>query len=131
MSTEELLDLTETFITDKTKYIGVSTTFWPAGVIPKNIKVVIIGQDPYYSFGKGEAMGLSFSVPINVKIPKTLENIFKNMLNFKHIEKYPDNGDLSILKYQGCFFINTHETWHSIKNMSDKNRYILYIPIGI
>jgi hypothetical protein len=34
-------------------------------------------------------------------------------------------------KKAGCFFINTHETWHSIKNMSDKNRYILYIPIGI
>ena len=41
MASEELLDLTETFITDKTKYIGISTTFWPPGVIPKNIKDAI------------------------------------------------------------------------------------------
>lgn len=94
--------------------------FYAFNLIPKNIKVVIIGQDPYYSIGKGEAMGLSFSVPINVKIPKSLENIFKNMLNFKHIKKYPNNGDLSILKYQGCFFINTALTVQAGKADSHK-----------
>lgn len=34
-------------------------------------------------------------------------------------------------KSSGVFFMNTSETWHAIKNMSDKNRYIMYIPVGI
>ena len=34
-------------------------------------------------------------------------------------------------KNSGVFFMNTHETWHSVANMSNSNRYILYIPIGI
>ena len=34
-------------------------------------------------------------------------------------------------KNSGVFFMNTHETWHAIKNMSTSNRYIFYIPIGI
>ena len=43
-------------------------------VAPADIRVVIIGQDPYH--GAGEAMGLSFSVPDGVKIPPSLRNIF-------------------------------------------------------
>ena len=40
------------------------------------VKVVIIGQDPYH--GPGQAHGLSFSVPFGVKIPPSLNNIFKD-----------------------------------------------------
>ena len=41
----------------------------------ENVKVVIMGQDPYH--GEGEAHGLSFSVQDNVKIPPSLQNIYK------------------------------------------------------
>uniref|UniRef100_A0ACD5Z1E5 Uncharacterized protein n=1 Tax=Avena sativa TaxID=4498 RepID=A0ACD5Z1E5_AVESA len=42
-----------------------------------NVKAVIIGQDPYH--GPGQAMGLSFSVPEGIKIPSSLQNIFKEL----------------------------------------------------
>ena len=44
------------------------------------VKVVIIGQDPYH--GPGQAHGLCFSVPEDVKIPPSLENIFKEQDHF-------------------------------------------------
>ena len=43
----------------------------------KDIKVVLLGQDPYYTFG--QAHGLSFSVPDGVRIPMSLRNIFKEL----------------------------------------------------
>ena len=42
------------------------------------VKVVILGQDPYH--GAGQAMGLSFSVPANIPAPPSLKNIFKDRL---------------------------------------------------
>ena len=44
-----------------------------------DVKVVVIGQDPYH--GEGEANGLSFSVNDNVRIPPSLRNIFKEIKN--------------------------------------------------
>ncbi|MBF0983798.1 MAG: uracil-DNA glycosylase, partial [Campylobacter sp.] len=41
------------------------------------VKVVILGQDPYH--GAGQAMGLSFSVPRGIKIPPSLQNIYKEI----------------------------------------------------
>ena len=47
----------------------------------KNLKVIIIGQDPYFKLEKGipQAMGLSFSVPCGIEIPSSLANIYKNL----------------------------------------------------
>lgn len=45
---------------------------------PENIKVVIVGQDPYH--GTGQAEGLCFSVPHNIAIPSSLRNIYKGKL---------------------------------------------------
>jgi uracil-DNA glycosylase len=45
----------------------------------KDIKVVLLGQDPYHR--QGQAHGLSFSVPSGVKIPPSLRNIFKELQN--------------------------------------------------
>ena len=45
----------------------------------REIKVVLLGQDPYH--GQGQAHGLSFSVPTGVKIPPSLRNIFKELQN--------------------------------------------------
>ncbi len=60
----------------------------------QNIKVVIIGQDPYHQ--KEQAMGLSFSVPKNVKIPPSLVNIYKEIKsNFPERNYNFNHGDLS------------------------------------
>ncbi|EKE5493011.1 uracil-DNA glycosylase [Campylobacter jejuni] len=45
----------------------------------KEIKIIILGQDPYHQ--PNQAMGLSFSVPKNVKIPPSLNNVFKELQN--------------------------------------------------
>lgn len=69
-----------------------------------NVKVVILGQDPYH--GKNQANGLSFSVNKNIKIPPSLKNIFKEL---KH--NYPDikfkDGDLSDWAKQGVLLLNS------------------------
>lgn len=70
------------------------------------IKVVILGQDCYH--GEGQAMGLSFSVPKNIKIPPSLRNIFKEIENEYGIKR--ENGDLSDWAEQGVFLLNTHLT---------------------
>lgn len=60
---------------------------------PTETKIVIIGQDPYHN--PGQAMGLSFSVPIGVKIPPSLRNIYKELKNDIQGFKEPSNGDLT------------------------------------
>ena len=45
--------------------------------LPSDIKVVILGQDPYH--GKRQAHGLAFSVPYGIKIPPSIRNIFKEL----------------------------------------------------
>ncbi len=70
----------------------------------ENTKVVIIGQDPYH--GKGEAMGLSFSVPKGIKVPPSLKNIYKE-LNIEYGEKERVDGDLTHWAEQGVLLINS------------------------
>ncbi|ARF10882.1 uracil-DNA glycosylase [Hokovirus HKV1] len=71
----------------------------------ENIKVVILGQDPYHT--PGLANGLSFSVPDNKNIPPSLRNIYSNMLNFKHYQTLPKSGSLEHWARQGCLMLNT------------------------
>jgi uracil-DNA glycosylase len=65
----------------------------------KNIKVVILGQDPYFS-NKFQANGIAFSVNENIKIPPSLRNIYKEA------NKNTNNGDLSEWVSQGVFLLN-------------------------
>jgi uracil-DNA glycosylase len=69
------------------------------------VKVVILGQDPYH--GPGQAHGLSFSVPKKCPIPSSLDNIYKNLLKFNHILWRPSHGDLSYWSYQGVLLLNS------------------------
>lgn len=71
----------------------------------ENIKVVIIGQDPYHQ--PGQAMGLSFSVPSGVKLPPSLVNIFKEIESDLGI-KMRNDGDLTYLAKQGVLLINAY-----------------------
>lgn len=66
----------------------------------ENVKVVILGQDPYH--GKGQAMGLAFSVPDDVPIPRSLKNIYREIsddvgvkpLHSGNLERWADQGVL-------------------------------------
>ena len=82
----------------------------------KNVKVVVLGQDPYPKPETHDdieyplAMGLSFSVPIGINIPSSLKNIYRNMIKYKHIEKMPEHGNLESWAKQGCLLLNTSLT---------------------
>nr|WP_307786977.1 uracil-DNA glycosylase [Pseudogracilibacillus auburnensis] len=70
----------------------------------EQVKVVIIGQDPYH--GAGQAHGLSFSVKPDVRIPPSLRNIFKELHNDLGCE-IPNNGYLVHWAKQGVLMLNT------------------------
>ncbi len=70
---------------------------------PDQVKCVILGQDPYHQ--KGQAMGLSFSVPKGVAVPKSLQNIYKE-INNEFGFSVPKNGDLTPWAVQGVFLLN-------------------------
>ena len=83
----------------------------------KDIKVVILGQDPYH--GEKEAMGLSFSVRRGVRTPPSLRNIFKELKDDLKIER--TNTDLSDWAKQGVFLLNTVLTVEKDKANSHKD----------
>ena len=70
---------------------------------PENIKVVILGQDPYYK--PNQANGLAFSVNSNITTPRSLKNIFKELKSDLNIDR--TNSDLSDWEEQGVFLLNT------------------------
>jgi uracil-DNA glycosylase len=70
---------------------------------PNDVKVVILGQDPYHNLG--EAMGYSFSVPKGLKIPPSLRNIYKELVSDVGTT-LPIHGDLSTWVDQGIFLLN-------------------------
>ena len=85
----------------------------------QKIKVVILGQDPYH--GPGQAHGLSFSVPHNIKTPPSLMNIFKELGSDLKVEINKTNGNLEHWAKQGVFLLNTTLTVEKSKPMSHKN----------
>ena len=111
----------------------------------EDLKVVLIGQDPYH--GPNQAMGLSFSVPEKTKVlPPSLRNIFKELET--DIGKREDRcGDLSNWANQGVLLLNTslsvtrgkanshskYWTWLSdeiIKYISQNNQHIVFMLWG-
>ena len=71
------------------------------------VKVVILGQDPYH--GPGQAHGLSFSVPEGVKVPPSLVNIYKELASDLGIER-PAHGNLENWARQGVLLLNNSLT---------------------
>ena len=69
-----------------------------------DVKVVILGQDPYHE--KGQAHGLAFSTPEGRPIPRSLKNIFKE-INNEYDFPIPDSGCLKNWARQGVFLLNT------------------------
>jgi uracil-DNA glycosylase len=69
-----------------------------------DVKVVIIGQDPYH--GEGQAHGLSFSVPLGKAIPPSLRNIYKELENDIAGFTIPKHGCLENWAKQGVLMLN-------------------------
>lgn len=109
----------------------------------ENIKVVLIGQDPYHE--ENQAHGLAFSV-LTSKLPKSLQNIFKELESDLGIKR--TNGNLTDWAIQGVFLINSTLTvkkhqanshkdigWNIftdnvIKEIEKNNNPIVYILLG-
>lgn len=83
-----------------------------------NVKVVIVGQDPYH--GENEANGLSFSVSPGIKLPPSLKNIYKELYDDLKIDR-KDNGDLTDWAEQGVLLLNTVLTVEKDKPASHRN----------
>lgn len=73
-------------------------------VEPNQVKVVILGQDPYH--GKGQAHGLSFSVKDGQRIPPSLRNMFKELASEYDDFVAPSNGNLTAWAEQGVLLLN-------------------------
>ena len=73
-------------------------------VRPEGVRIVILGQDPY--FNPGEAMGLSFSIPRGITITSSLRNIFKELHSDIGITP-ASHGDLTSWAKQGVLLLNT------------------------
>jgi len=109
------------------------------------LKILLLGQDPYH--GKGQAMGLSFSVPKGVRPPPSLINIFKELHDDVGIP-IPSTGDLTPWAEQGVMLLNAALTvreaepnshsktgWHQftdavIKKVSDEKEGVIFLLWG-
>ena len=83
-----------------------------------NVKVVILGQDPYH--GINEANGLAFSVSKGVRLPPSLQNIYKELYNDLGIT-VSQNGDLEKWAKEGVLLLNSVFTVEKDKPASHKN----------
>ncbi len=92
----------------KSIYPKASQMFNAFNLTPlSNVKVVILGQDPYH--GPGQAMGLSFSVPKMIPMPPSLRNIVKEMTDDIGTVP-PKHGDLTHWAQQGVLLLNASLT---------------------
>ena len=111
----------------------------------ENVKVVLLGQDPYHN--EGQAMGLSFSVPEGIDVPPSLVNMFKELKAELNVEP-KKSGDLSGWAKQGVLLLNTvltvraHQAnshkgkgWEQftdgiIKKISEKKEHVVFLLWG-
>ncbi|HHB91962.1 MAG TPA: uracil-DNA glycosylase [Thioploca sp.] len=85
----------------------------------EQVKVVIIGQDPYH--GEGQANGLCFAVNEGVKIPPSLRNIFKELQADLDIN-IPSSGNLTRWAEQGVLLLNSILTVKANQAASHRNK---------
>lgn len=83
------------------------------------VKVVILGQDPYH--GSGQAHGLSFSVPDGIKAPPSLVNIYKELKDDVGVE-IPKTGNLTPWAKQGVLLLNATLTVRESQAGSHQNK---------
>ncbi|MFV0541204.1 MAG: uracil-DNA glycosylase [Aestuariibaculum sp.] len=85
----------------------------------QNVKVVLIGQDPYH--GSGQANGLCFSVNEGIAHPPSLINIFREIETDLNVS-YPKSGDLSRWSRQGVLLLNATLTVRAHQAGSHQNK---------
>ena len=111
----------------------------------ENVKVVILGQDPYH--GPRQAHGLSFSVQKGIQLPPSLINIFKDLQNDVGM-MMPNHGNLEKWAEQGVLLLNASLTvraqdpmshskigWHTFTNsvitkISDQRKHVVFMLWG-
>ena len=146
--TRKLMQLVEQeYCSDKTIFPEKEEVFNAFDTCPfSDVKIVILGQDPYPTAGHGH--GLSFSVKKHVKpFPKSLNNIFKELYTSKGLP-IPEDGSLERWAHQGVFLLNSiltveegragsHAKWgwekftdEVIKTISDKKEHVVFILWG-
>lgn len=104
-STKRLLDEVERMRGSETVYPAQGNILNAlAHTPPRNVRAVILGQDPYH--GPGQAMGLSFSVPAGHRLPPSLRNIYKELSGDLGCPA-PRSGDLTSWADQGVLLLNT------------------------
>ena len=107
-SSDYFLNLKKFLIEEKKQYIIYppgSLMFSAFNLTPLNkVKVIILGQDPYH--GTKQAHGLCFSVPVGVKNPPSLKNIFKELSDDLGIEP-SESGNLESWAKQGVLLLNS------------------------
>lgn len=105
---EYYLNLQKTVIqkrVEKTVFPPENLTFSAFSISPKDVRVVILGQDPYH--GMGQAHGLSFSVLPGTKLPPSLKNIYKEITSEFGYPMSKENGYLLPWAEQGVFLLNS------------------------
>ena len=146
-------ELEERLAKEREMFDGIQEIFPPEELIFRtfnffpvaDLKVVILGQDPYH--GKGQAMGMCFSVPNNVKIPPSLVNIYKEIKQNNSQYVIPTTGNLTSWNEQGVLLLNTSLTvrqsspnchqkyWYKITNdmikeISNRTENIVFLLWG-
>ena len=81
-----------------------------------NLKVVILGQDPYHGFG--QAQGLAFSTPSHIKNPPSMRNILKEIQEDLETKSICEDGDLTSWAKDGVLLINAILTVEEAKPKS-------------
>lgn len=116
----ELIAFIESEYSNKTIYPPKTNLFQAFKLTPLNqVKVVIIGQDPYHN--PNQANGLAFSVNENVTLPPSLKNIYKEIeRSFGY--SMSNNGALSSWAKQGVLLLNTILTVEENKPLSHQNK---------
>jgi uracil-DNA glycosylase len=103
---EETLDFVRTEYLTKQIFPQAADIFRAFWLTPfSQVKVVILGQDPYHN--DGQADGLCFSVPAGLPLPPSLRNIYKEIESDLGIKKDFNSGNLEPWAEQGVFLLNT------------------------
>lgn len=90
-------------------------------VSPENVRVVILGQDPYH--GENQAIGLSFAVPNDLKPkPPSLKNILKELQSDLGVEIEESHSDLTGWTEQGVLLLNTVLSVRAHEPLSHQNQ---------
>ena len=102
---KKIMEFVDAEYASKTVYPPYDDIFNAFKLTPfSDVKVVIIGQDPYHE--KGQAHGLAFSTPEGRPIPRSLKNIFKE-ISSEYDCPIPESGCLEKWAKQGVFLLNT------------------------